>query len=68
MLLLLLACQRQPTVGDSAEARAETVYWGDLHAHSGLSQDGCEDPDALCLPDETLPGARSRRSPITPNS
>jgi hypothetical protein len=58
MLLLLLACQRQPAPGDSAEAPAETVYWGDLHAHSGLSQDGCEDPDALCLPDETLPGAR----------
>jgi hypothetical protein len=24
------------------------LFWGDLHAHSNLSMDGCEDPDAGC--------------------
>jgi hypothetical protein len=58
MLLLLLGCERQPTPGEIPETEGYSVFWGDLHAHSGLSQDGCEDPDAMCLPDETLPGAR----------
>lgn len=42
--------------GDSAAPHAYEVFWGDLHAHSGLSPDGCENPAALCLPDATLPG------------
>ena len=57
MLLLIVACQRQAVQEERPESDVNTVYWGDLHAHSGLSQDGCEDPDALCLPDDALPGA-----------
>lgn len=34
---------------DTAEPDERQVYWGDLHAHSGLSFDGCEDPDNLCV-------------------
>ncbi len=33
------------------------VSWGDLHGHSGLSFDGCEDPTALCMPADLTPGA-----------
>ncbi len=33
-----------------------TLSWGDLHAHTNLSHDGCEDPDNLCLPESDLPG------------
>lgn len=29
--------------------------WGDLHAHSDLSYDGCEDDQALCAPRGELP-------------
>lgn len=32
------------------------IAWGDLHNHTNLSQDGCENADAGCLPDESLPG------------
>lgn len=42
--------------GGNASTHDYMVYWGDLHAHSGLSADGCENPEALCLPDATLPG------------
>lgn len=52
---LLTGCHREHVPDDSGEP-ALVVSWGDLHSHSGLSQDGCEDPDALCLPDATLPG------------
>lgn len=34
------------------------VYWGDLHSHSNLSQDGCEDPLHECLP---LAGTPSKK-------
>lgn len=33
-----------------------SLAWGDLHAHTNLSHDGCEDPDNLCLPESDLPG------------
>ncbi|MDP2304873.1 MAG: hypothetical protein Q8P18_02475 [Pseudomonadota bacterium] len=32
-----------------------TIVWGDLHNHTNLSHDGCEDPDNVCLPDSDLP-------------
>lgn len=51
---LALGCHRGGL--DTATPAPLSVAWGDLHAHSGLSQDGCEDPDALCLPDGDLPG------------
>lgn len=42
--------------GDSATGpRTLHVAWGDLHAHSNLSHDGCEDPDTECAADEALP-------------
>lgn len=54
---LLTGCPRgHVDVPDDSGEHALAVSWGDLHAHSGLSQDGCEDPDALCLPDGDLPG------------
>jgi len=31
------------------------LKWGDLHAHSNLSMDGCEDVDAGCAPRGELP-------------
>jgi len=33
-----------------------TLVWGDLHAHSNLSYDGCEQPDDDCTPRSALPG------------
>jgi hypothetical protein len=33
------------------------LLWGDPHAHTNLSHDGCEDPEALCGPRGDLPGA-----------
>ena len=37
---------------------ADPVWvWGDLHAHSGWSFDGCEDPDAACAPLGETPAA-----------
>ncbi len=32
------------------------VVWGDLHSHTNLSHDGCENSGNACLPDQTLPG------------
>jgi hypothetical protein len=45
-----------PDLGEVALAEAEVsllytgywLAWGDLHAHTNLSMDGCEDPDADC--------------------
>ena len=37
------------------EALRQAVLWGDPHAHSGLSSDGCENPDADCTAE--VPGA-----------
>ncbi len=42
--------------GTTVPLDAPVVYWGDLHSHSNLSQDGCEDPDDECVPDGDLPG------------
>lgn len=33
-----------------------TVLWGDVHSHSNLSYDGCEDRDNDCLPRGDRPG------------
>jgi hypothetical protein len=33
-----------------------SLAWGDLHSHSNLSFDGCEDPDDHCLPRGESPG------------
>lgn len=54
LVALALGCHRGGL--DTATPAPLSVAWGDLHAHSGLSQDGCEDPDALCLSDGDLPG------------
>lgn len=40
-----LADVDQPEV----EALKQAVLWGDPHAHSGMSADGCETPDADCV-------------------
>jgi hypothetical protein len=45
-------------VATAAAALAHTgqrLVWGDLHSHSNLSHDGCEDPDADCLPRGATP-------------
>lgn len=34
-----------------------SILWGDLHTHSNLSYDGCEDPENGCLPLDERPGA-----------
>ena len=51
--MLLLACARHPT----AVATVPPVRWGDLHAHSGLSDDACEQPSDACTADPDGPGA-----------
>ncbi len=64
LLGLLVGCNRgdDSTLAPHSDSPGDSggdpliVSWGDLHAHSGLSHDGCEDPDALCLSDEDLPG------------
>ncbi len=45
-----------PDTGTLQEPVIPQVIWGDLHNHTNLSHDGCEDPDNGCLPDGTLPG------------
>lgn len=37
-----------PAIADGCPAYE--VHWGDLHVHTGFSNDGCEDPDNWCLP------------------
>ena len=44
------------TDSDTEPPGPAEVYWGDLHAHSGLSGDGCEDPTRQCAPRNPLPG------------
>jgi len=33
------------------------IAWGDIHSHTNLSFDGCEDPENLCLPRGEAPGS-----------
>lgn len=51
-LYLLLEDHRGGAVWAGGEIElvfdGRSVAWGDLHAHSNLSMDGCEDPDAGC--------------------
>lgn len=35
----------------------QRVAWGDLHSHTNLSMDACEDEEADCQPRDGLPGA-----------
>jgi hypothetical protein len=56
-LLLSVGCGSViADLGDTGEAGDWAMYWGDLHAHSGWSYDGCEDPDAGCAARGLLPG------------
>ncbi len=52
-LPLALLCLLLARADDPPEGR---WVWGDLHAHSGWSYDGCEDEGALCAPRGALPG------------
>ena len=52
--LFWLACK--PVVPPTAPDEELHVLWGDLHAHTNLSHDGCERPDLSCSPAEALPG------------
>jgi hypothetical protein len=45
------------TVHDGAVETGRRVLWGDVHSHSNLSYDGCEDPEDDCLPVGELPGS-----------
>lgn len=56
-MLLALIIGSAPASGQSAAGPEGVWYWGDLHAHSGLSWDGCEDWEAGCLLREPTPGA-----------
>ena len=38
----------EPARGDVGDEQATFPAWGDLHAHSGLSNDGCEDVEDDC--------------------
>jgi hypothetical protein len=51
--VLLLACARHP----ADVSTIPPVRWGDLHAHSGLSDDACEQPTDDCTADPEGPGA-----------
>ena len=67
MLLLLAACRftDKGTPDDTHTTADDTgtppvtgtlhVAWGDLHAHTNFSHDGCEDPDTDCRADEDEP-------------
>lgn len=50
-LLALLAAPAR-----AADPPSGRWVWGDLHAHSGWSYDGCEDAEAGCAPRGALPG------------
>lgn len=56
MVLLPVAAliASSPRAAEPPEGR---WVWGDLHAHSGWSFDGCEDADALCAPRGDLPAS-----------
>src|SRR5687768_2247265 len=72
LFLALTACTRfepsspgedstPPATDDSGETGTPPdapvrVAWGDVHNHTNLSQDGCEDSEAACGPDSFLPG------------
>jgi hypothetical protein len=45
-----------PALATADEPPSGRWVWGDPHAHSGLSYDGCEDDEALCAPRGALPG------------
>lgn len=60
-LLAMAACTgpesgKPVETGDSVEWSPPSVVWGDVHSHTNLSHDGCENSSNFCLPDETLPG------------
>lgn len=52
MLWLVLACRPAADTGRETPAPYRVV-WADLHAHTNLSMDGCEAPDAGCRPRST---------------
>ncbi|MDG1481111.1 MAG: DUF3604 domain-containing protein [Myxococcota bacterium] len=56
-MLLALIIGSTPASSQSGARPDGTWYWGDLHAHSGLSWDGCEDWAAGCLLRSPTPGA-----------
>ncbi len=65
LLLPLAACVRFTLPDEDTGGGRDTgppppppdprIVWGDLHNHTNLSHDGCEDPDNNCLPDAELP-------------
>lgn len=61
LLLLGVACAatacRTPSDELTSVEEGSTWVWGDLHAHSGWSYDGCEQPDANCTPRGETPAA-----------
>lgn len=44
-------------VEETVRLTGRWLYWGDLHAHSNLSHDGCEDADEDCVSREDIAGA-----------
>ena len=53
------ACQSsEVAVGDEVIDPAGVWYWGDLHAHSGWSYDGCESPQHDCATVSSGPASR----------
>jgi len=54
LLTVQLRLRADATVLSAASAElialGRDVAWGDLHAHSNLSNDGCEDPENFCEP------------------
>lgn len=57
MIALLLACHGPYELGSTPQPDPAELdlAWGDLHAHSAWSYDGCEEPDQLCTHSSTLP-------------